>query len=238
MISIEKIKELYGFYIHKNWHCTLPFEQLSVETDPSTILMSERRINALTQNFDLKNCRILELGCLEGVHTFMLQMLGAKQVLSIEGRAENFLKCLAIKNAFKLDRCKFLYGDVNEILPLLEGPFELCLAVGILYHLKDPLSIIYHLGQIAQSLFVWTHYATKDFPRGQLREVNYQGNVYRGKYVKEDTTHYLSGLGTVSFWMLQDDIIRAVQDAGFTQIDFVEKEQHENGPAITFLVRK
>jgi hypothetical protein len=238
MMSIEKIKKVHGFYIHKNWHCTLPFEKLSIEGEPSTILMSEPRINTLAEKFDLKNCRILELGCLEGVHTFMLQMLGAKKVIAIEGRAENFLKCLVIKNAFNLDRCQFLYGDINQSISLLQGPFELCLAVGILYHLKDPLSIIHRVAELAQSLFVWTHYATKDFPPGQLKEISCQGNSYTGKYVKEDTRHYLSGLDAISFWMLQDDIIKAVQDAGFRQIDFIEKEDHENGPAITFLARK
>ena len=42
--------------------------------------------------------RVLELGPLEGAHTYMLQQLGAKEIISIESNKRAFLKCLIIKN--------------------------------------------------------------------------------------------------------------------------------------------
>lgn len=229
---------LYGFGIYKNWHCRFPLEQLSLEITPVRILIPEARIDKLIQSIDIKNFRILELGCLEGLHSLILHMLGAQEIIAIEGRKENFLKCLIVKNAFNLNRCKFLFGDINEILPFLSGGFDLCLALGIIYHLENPLSVIFRISQLADALYVWTHYSTLHYPPGDLVEVEYRNKTYKGKYVGENRGHYLSGLHSKSFWIFEDDILKAVLNAGFKDIKFIEKEEHENGPAMTFLARK
>jgi len=234
----DKIK-FNGFEIYKHWHSTFPFEHLCLGLNNSWFFSPEHRIGALAEKVDLKDFRVLELGCLEGAHSFMFQALGAKEVVTIEGRRDNFLKGLIVKNAFNLDKCKFLFGDVNEILPFLNDHFDVCVASGILYHLLDPVSVIHRLGELTNNLFVWTHYATADQPpRLRLSELNHKGHCYRGKYVGEDTRHFLSGLQRQSFWMLEDDLLAAVKHAGFGEIDVIEKEDHEHGPAITFLARK
>lgn len=235
-----KKKQLYGFDVYKNWHCKFPTEGLFIEGEQKKILMSEPRIDQLSKRLNLENMRILELGCLEGFHSLMLQMLGVKEVIAIEARRENFLKCLIVKNAFVLGKCRFLFGDLNSILPALSGHFDLCLALGILYHLMNPVSVIYRIAELAESIFVWTHYVSGDFPKGPLAEINYKGCVYYGKYVGEGIIrkHYLSGLEKRSFWMFERDLFKAVKDAGFRHIDLVGKEQHKYGPAMTFLAQK
>jgi SAM-dependent methyltransferase len=229
---------VYGFNIYKNWHCRFPIEKLSVESEPQKILISEPKIGQLAKRLNLEGMRILELGCLEGMHSLILQRLGAKEIIAIEGRKENFLKCLIAKNAFKLDMCKFLFGNVNSILSVLSGPFDLCLALGIFYHLENPVKVIHRIGQLAERIFVWTHYAIDDYPKGPMLEIKYQGGIYCGKYVREDTVNYLSGLQKKSFWMFEDDVLKAVKNAGFNNIDLIQKERHEHGPAMTFLAQK
>lgn len=229
---------LYGFKIFENWHCKFPFEGLSIEDYQQKIMLSEPRINQLSKRINLEGKTVLELGCLEGVHSLMLQNLGVKKVVGIEGRKENFLKCLIVKNAFNLNRCKFLFGDLNKILSVLSGPFDICLALGVLYHLEDPLSAIYRIAELTNRLFVWSHYSTKDEPKGPLIEVEYQGNICHGKYVGEDIKHYLSGLNKKSFWIFEDDFLKVVEKTGFKYIDLIQKEKHEHGPAMTFLAQK
>ncbi len=228
-----------GLQIYKNWHCNFPKEHFSLESDFPEIVLSEARIDKLAQRVDLKGLRILELGCLEGVHSLILQTLGVKEVLGIEGRKENFLKCLIAKNAFNLNKCKFLLGDLDEILPLLSGKFDLCFASGILYHLENPVSTLFRISELTtKSLFAWTHYATVDFPKSPLVKIEYNERIYRGKHVRENLKDCLSGLRRNSFWLLEDDIFMAVKDAGFKDIEVIQKETHQHGPAITFLARK
>lgn len=230
--------ELYGFRLWDKWHCNFPLEKATIEVLPQKFMILEPRIEQLTKRLNLEGLRILELGCLEGAHSLMLQSLGAKEVIAIEARKENFLKCLVIKNAFNLDRCKFLNGDINKILNHSLGYFDLCLALGIFYHLKDPIPIIYRLGEIANKLFVWTHFSTRGYPEGNLIEIRYNKKIYRGKFVTEDMKDYLSGIQEKSFWIFEDDLLTLIYGAGFKEIKVIQKEKHEHGPAITFLAQK
>lgn len=231
-------ESFYGDNIYENWHCVFPFQDLSIDGHPQKKALSEPRIEQLSRRINLEGKSVLELGCLEGLHSLLLQSLGARKIIAIEGRKENFLKCLIVKNAFNLDRCKFLYGDLNKILPLLTGPFDICLSLGVFYHLENPLTVIYRIAELAKNLFVWTHFSTENYPKGHAVEIKYQNGVYRGKYVGEDTKHYLSGLRERSFWFFEDEIFKATKDAGFKSIDLITKEQHEHGPAMLFLAHK
>ncbi len=192
---------LYGFDFWDKWHCRFPLEKLAIEKYSKRIMTPELRIEQLAKRINVEGMRILELGCLEGTHSLMLQNLGAKEIVAIEGRKENFLKCLVVKNAFNLDKCKFLYGDVSKILGSFLGNFDLCLALGIFYHLKDPISTIYQIGEITDRLFAWTHFSTNDYPKGNLIKIKYNKKIYQGKHVSEDTEDYLSGLHKDAFWI-------------------------------------
>ena len=46
--------------------------------------------------------RILELGPLEGAHSYMMSQRGAREVISIEANSRAYLKCLLVKNLFNL----------------------------------------------------------------------------------------------------------------------------------------
>lgn len=229
--------DFFGFDIFKEWHCQFPIGKLSIEGIQEKISLSEPRIDELIRRIDPRDKRILELGSLEGLHSFMLHSLGVREVIAIEGRAENFLKCLIVKNSFNLNRCKFFFGDLKEILPGLSGTFDICLALGILYHLDNPISILYQIGKISKNLFAWTHYSTDDFPEGPLVHIQEEGKIYRGKYVEEDKNNYLSGLYGKAFWIWEGDILKLVRDAGFREIEIIHKEKHEHGPAVTFMAK-
>lgn len=232
------MSEFFGFDIYKNWHCKFPLEQLHIDKDIMKILISEPRIDQLIKRVNVKGMRILELGCLEGMHSYILQMLGAKEIVAIEGKRENFLKSLVVKNAFKLDNCKFLFADVNKILDLFSTHFDLCLALGIFYHLKDPVKVIYRIGELADRLFVWSHYCKEDYPEGTVADIVHGDRAYHGKYIGEDNRDILSALEDMSFWMFEEDLLNAVRDVGFNNIEIIKKEMHEHGPAITFFAQK
>lgn len=233
-----KKSKTFGFDIYKNWHCNFPVNELSIDSSEGKILAVERRIQELAKRFNIKDKRILELGCLEGEHSLLLQQLGAREVIAIEGRKDSFLKCLLVKNSFILNKCKFLYGDINETLSVLKDPFDLCLAVGILYHLEDPVTVIYRIAALVDSIFAWTHYIPKAAEGSDYSKIIYRGYTYRGKYVKEDTRDYLSGIQKKSFLIYEEDLWKLLKDVGFKDIEMISKEDHEHGPAVTFFANK
>ena len=228
--------EPFGFNLFKNWHNDFHLDKLSIAAPPC--LPPDPRIEILSKRIPLAGLRILELGCLEGLHSLNLQSFGAAEVTAIEGKAGNFLKSLVVKNAFNLDRCSFILGDLRKVITNFKCPFDVCVALGILYHLREPFSVIYRIAQLTDNLFAWTHYSNNDFPNSPLVEINYAGRRYRGKYICEDTRFYLSGLENKSFWIYEEDIPRVLNDSGFKHIEIINKEKAKNGPAVTFLARK
>ncbi len=191
----------------------------------------------LLARVDVSGARVLELGSLEGLHALIMHAHGAKEIVSIEARKESFLRCLVVKNAFALARCRFLCGDVREVLPRLVARFDLCLAVGILYHLEDPAPVVYRIGELADRVFIWTHYVPAGKERADDARVRCRGKEYRGKMQGEDPAHYLSGLATRSLWLREADLMSLLQDAGFPRIEVISREEHEHGPAVTLLAR-
>ena len=62
------------------------------------------------------NRSILELGPLEGGHTYMLQQFGAKEIDSVEANSRAFMKCLITKEIFDLNRANFMLGNFMQYL--------------------------------------------------------------------------------------------------------------------------
>lgn len=84
--------------IFKNeWVSSLPqFENISGNIN----LFGDERIHWLMSRIKLFNKNVLELGPLEGGHSYMLEKIGGAQVISIEQNQKNFMKCLIVKNIY------------------------------------------------------------------------------------------------------------------------------------------
>ncbi|MEZ5286815.1 MAG: hypothetical protein R2712_18800 [Vicinamibacterales bacterium] len=55
--------------------------------------------------------RVLELGPLEGGHTYMLDRAGAREIVAIEGNTRAYLKCLVAKEILGIPSGRFVCGD-------------------------------------------------------------------------------------------------------------------------------
>ena len=79
------------------WVSILPAE-LGADTRGSAPLFAdERAIWAIDRLGGVRGATILELGPLEGGHTYMLDRAGAKSIIAIEGNKRCYLKCLITK---------------------------------------------------------------------------------------------------------------------------------------------
>ena len=121
-------------------------------TGPSPLFTQDGRPKAFADAFgnggSLSGMNILELGPLEGGHTYMLEQLGASNVTAVESNIVSWLKCLVIKELLELQRSKFLLGDVLAYLSVCDTRYDAVMASGILYHMADPVTLIERISNI------------------------------------------------------------------------------------------
>jgi hypothetical protein len=196
--------------------------------------------------------RCLELGPLEGGHSYMLEKAGAEAIVAVEANRDAYLKCLIVKELLSLRRCSFLCGDVVEYLKATEERFDACWCAGILYHMVEPVQLIELVSLRASRLYMWTHYydAAKlpeqrrghPFANGQVSESIHRGYRHRLHRHEYGAATWLRGFwgGTRSYsnWMTLEDILGALEHFGWGEVRS-EMEDHENGPAVRLVaVRK
>lgn len=196
---------------------------------------------------------VLELGPLEGGHTYMLEKFDASKIVSIEANTRAFLKCLIVKNLLDLQHSQFLCGDFLEFLRQEKSSFQVCLACGVLYHMKNPAELIELIARhCSEYLLLWTHYydhtiissnpalAPKFKGFTQSEHEGFHHKLYRQEYQSAlNFTGFCGGSAPTSSWMTRDDLIRCLQHFGFEiQATNFDQPDHPNGPAIALIAKR
>lgn len=202
---------------------------------------------ALSQFGEVKGKSILELGPLEGGHSYMLERAEFGCVLGIEANTRAYLKCLISKELLGLSRTHFVCGDFTKYLQASPPHFDAVFACGVLYHMTNPAELIELISRAADQVFIWTHYHdsssrhARRFSEPKITEQSgFSHIVYR--------QYYGSGLGwrgscggprRYSHWMRRDDILACLSFFGFSDIrTSFENPDHENGPAFALVAKK
>lgn len=198
----------------------------------------------------VEGARVLELGPLEAGHTYILQKKGAASILAIEANTRAYLKCLVIKELLELNRAKFLLGDFVAYLRQNTEQFDLCVASGVLYHMKQPAELLHLISKASQKLILWTHYYNPDniHLNPHLFEAstteNYLGfehTIHRQNYRQEALSNsgFCGGMQHFSYWMTRADILRGLAHFGFTQVQInFEQVEHPNGSCFLLVAQK
>jgi hypothetical protein len=195
---------------------------------------------------------IIELGPLEGGHSYMLERAGAASILAIEANTRAYLRCLVVKEMFQLQRVRFVLGDFVKHLQMTADVFDVCVASGVLYHMIDPIGLIRSIGQRARAAFIWTHYYDVDVLSRNVRTAHrvrpgrrtvvdgFSCDLFVHEYGTVRTTAAFCGPATeVAHWMRREDIERAFRHFGFTTFETAfEQPDHVNGPAFSFVAVK
>jgi SAM-dependent methyltransferase len=191
----------------------------------------------------LDNLSVLELGPLEGAHTYQLEKLGANPILAIEANIEAFLKCLIVKEILNLRAAKFMLGDFNEYLKETSDTYDVVMCSGVLYHMADPIELIRRIARVSRNCFVWTHYYDErhylSVPREVRFDARYPGmKMYSLTYGDMDHDRFWGGNKPVSVWLEREDLLDAFRHAGFTSIEIIEDTPtHPNSACFTFAAR-
>lgn len=197
---------------------------------------------------------VLELGPLEGAHTYMLEQAGAAHITAIEANTTAYLKCLIIKELLDLKQASFLCGDFMGYLRTeTVASFDLGVASGVLYHMQNPAELLTLLaGRCTRHLFLWTHYydealvarnravARKLTKKTAATYGGFEHTLYRYEYQEGRYMMGFSGAGTAyTHWMSRADIIRCLEYVGFNQIQTAfEEPDHKHGPAFALIASR
>jgi SAM-dependent methyltransferase len=184
------------------------------------------RFRLFDRTYSVAGARVLELGPLEGVQTIQLHQRGAREIICVEGRVENYYKWCLIKELYHLDRARILLGDLDHVDFRMYGEFDVCLCFGVLYHLDNPADLLLRIAEVTSRVYIWTHFAGPDFPESE--DTSLEGHTrdgraysYRGRYCREDP-ELRASLRPDSFWPYETEVLRMLRESGFDQIQLLD----------------
>lgn len=192
---------------------------------------ADDRLRQFLQTFPRPG-RVLELGCLEGGHTFPLARV-ADQVVAIDARAENLARARWLnQRVYRRNNIEFVQADLENADLSRLGAFDVVFNVGLLYHLPAPWLLLAKLAPLTQAMLIWTHVAND-------ADADTQEGGYRGlRYMENGMADPLSGTSAQSFWPTLDELERMLADAGFVGLQRLDWEPaHVHGPAVLLCCR-
>jgi SAM-dependent methyltransferase len=174
--------------------------------------------------------RILELGALEGGHSYMLHQAGAREVIAVEANRRAFLRCLVAKEILGFDRVKFLHGDAIAYLVQMNERFDIGFASGLLYHLTNPVELIELLSRRCRSVFLWSMYYDDEYNRQHrdraggagatftFTQGGFSHMLHRHDYGNQvDWRSFRGGVAPHAHWMERAEILAALRYFGFVR---------------------
>jgi len=208
-------------------------------------LFEDSRIAWMDQVFQVRGSSVLELGPLEGAHSYMMNKMDARSITAVEANKRAFLKCLCIKEIFELANVQFLLGDFNKYLDVNKRRYDIIVASGVLYHMKEPIEVLARLVAASDRIFVWTHfYDEKIVPArvdaklfSALSPIYHDGKCYYGAsraYPESaiEWAGFSGGATSHTTWLTLTSILDFFASAGFDVLTNFEQRDHPNGPAI------
>lgn len=201
-------------------------------------IIPDRRIVLMDERFGLAGSHVLEIGCFEGIHTIALCQR-ALRVTAVDARLENVVKTIV--------RCS-LHGCHPDVFTCdveaatAAGELTALQAdyvhhVGVLYHLRDPVSHVRTLGAVAgKGLLLDTHVAP---PGRATEEVVVDGETFRYmRYAEGGKAEVFSGMYDHAKWLPLDTLVQLLHDAGFPSVELVEERAERNGPRVLILAAR
>jgi hypothetical protein len=230
------------------WASRLPLPGV---TSGEVDLFNDSRVAwAIQEMGGVTGARCVELGPLEGGHSYMLQSAGAAEVIAVEANKDAFLKCLVVKELLGMQRCSFLCGDALEYLRSSQDRFDVCWCAGILYHMVEPVELIRVISERARLLYMWTHYYDADLLAAGLpqsrafakRHVHrascdgYSFELHRHDYaLTQRLRGFWGGTRPYSHWLTLDGLLGALAHFGWDDVRTQLTPDHPHGPAVNLV---
>jgi len=174
-------------------------------------------------NKPLSACRVLDLGCLDGMFSIEFALQGATTV-GVEIREANIQKALFSKEVLRLGNLDFRQDDVRNVSVESYGKFDVIVCSGILYHLPalDAIDLIRKMYEMTtRVVIIDTHISL--FPEEEIRLENhsYWGDSYREHSADASMQDKANRLwasidNETSFWFTRPSLLNLISSTGFS----------------------
>jgi SAM-dependent methyltransferase len=202
----------------------------------------DKRIKYIAYFLDVRGWRVLELGPRTGHHSVLLDKLGAREIVGVEGRQENVEICNRTRDLYGLPAL-YVRQDLERLASGEEQPafapgFDLVFCLGLLYHLSDPAPLLRWAHTQAPRLFLGTHYyerrAESLFKPPAFTPTLYQGRqAIRFRELGPDDPH--GGMRTSSTWLGDDHLVELLRDVGYARVEVLGRDLAFGHPHVTIL---
>jgi len=135
------------------------FGRTKSELPPNVLPIHETRLAMVERVVDqhfrgrLHDIRCLDIGCHEGYYSVAMARKGLREVRGMDVRASSLEKARFVAGALGLNN--LVYEERNcEDLSANEKPYELCLFLGILYHLENPMLCLRNISRLTSEVCI------------------------------------------------------------------------------------
>ena len=234
------------------WSSAFP-SNLGLSAGNIPLFADERILAALESYGSIEGKSVLEVGPLEGMHTYILNGRKPARIDAVEANKQCYLRCLVTKEILKLNRANFYLGDIRSWLSETETVYDLAIASGVLYHMDDPAEFLKKIAARSNAIFIWTHFYDEEaMPPSDLRNLPFSGKVeiryldgmelhYHERSYQQANTNasFCGGMRDKHYWMRKAEILSLLSHYGY--VDIVELDvnlNHAGGPCISVFARK
>ena len=223
----QGLNELRGEYGEWNFDIPLPF---GIWTKGNLRIPQTRlkRIVQVVRDLSLKpisECRILDLGCSDGMFSIEFALHGAKTI-GVEIRDANIKKAICCKEVLDLKNLEFRQDDVRKVSVESYGRFDAIICSGIFYHLPaiDAINLAKTMYEMVNRLIVLDVRVALE----PEKSVRYGGDKYWGTIFREHPNNataeekakrlFYSADNTTSFWFTRPSLINLLTKVGFSSV--------------------
>lgn len=103
---------------------------------------------------DLSGKRILDIGCADGFYSIEFSRRGALEVVAVDPWRKHIERIAWLKEHFGLPNITPVVGGIEQMTVEEIGKFDVVFMLGLLYHLKDPLTGIEAVSKLSNELYL------------------------------------------------------------------------------------
>ena len=127
---------------------------------PEVLPIHQTRLDMVSRLVDdhfrnrLHQIRCIDVGCHEGYYSVAMARKGMREVRGVDVRECNLEKARLVAEVLGLRNLAYQQRDCEKLRVEETGQYELCLFLGLLYHLENPMLCLRNVGRITSDLCI------------------------------------------------------------------------------------